>query len=394
MRLSLSVRPLLIALLLLILSAVSFAQVSIAIRIGPPALPVYEQPPCPAEGYIWTPGYWAYDYDNNDYYWVPGTWVPAPEPGFLWTPGYWGWGGSGFIFHEGYWGPHVGFYGGISYGYGYFGEGYQGGRWENGRFFYNRSVNNVNVTNIHNVYNTTVINNTTVNRVSYNGGQGGINARPRPEDEVAARDRHLPPVAVQNQHIQAARSNPQLRASENHGRPPVAATARPGDFKEHAVPAKEAGAPYHETPNRGAEEQHANPSASRPGGEVPRPPAHAKDIEPHAQPAPPNTGNAKTDQKFQQQQQKLYAKQQQDHQKLQQKQEQDHQRMAQQVSKPAKNQQADQKRQQQNQQMEQRHQQQTQHMEQQHAQQQQKMQNREQAKPHNQPNPHGEPKPH
>ena len=26
----------------------------------PPPLPVYEQPPCPVEGYIWTPGYWAW----------------------------------------------------------------------------------------------------------------------------------------------------------------------------------------------------------------------------------------------------------------------------------------------------------------------------------------------
>ena len=151
-----SVRCWLFALVVSVMSAASFAQVSIAIRIGPPALPVYEQPLCPAEGYIWTPGYWAYDYDYGDYYWVPGTWVLAPEPGFLWTPGYWGWGDDRFIFHEGYWGPRVGFYGGINYGFGYFGNGYEGGRWDHDRFFYNRSVNNVNVTNIHNVYNTTV----------------------------------------------------------------------------------------------------------------------------------------------------------------------------------------------------------------------------------------------
>src|SRR5579864_8424173 len=190
---------LLFAAVLLSMPAASNAQigVGISVRIGPPALPVYAQPVCPGPGYIWTPGYWAHG--DDDYYWVPGTWVLAPEPGFLWTPGYWGWGGEAFIFHEGYWGPHVGFYGGIAYGFGYFGEGYEGGRWDNGRFFYNQSVNNVNVTNIHNVYNTTVINNntTTVNRVSYNGGEGGINARPRAEDEAAARERHIPPVAEQ-----------------------------------------------------------------------------------------------------------------------------------------------------------------------------------------------------
>ena len=156
-----SIRSPLFALVLLAMSAAAYAQFSISISFAPPELPVYEQPLCPGEGYLWTPGYWAYADDDDGYYWVPGTWVMAPEPGLLWTPAYWGWGGNGYVFYQGYWGQQVGFYGGISYGYGYFGEGYQGGRWQNGQFYYNRSVNNVNVTNIHNVYNTTVINNTT-----------------------------------------------------------------------------------------------------------------------------------------------------------------------------------------------------------------------------------------
>ena len=25
---------------------------------APPPLPEYEQPPCPEDGYLWTPGYW------------------------------------------------------------------------------------------------------------------------------------------------------------------------------------------------------------------------------------------------------------------------------------------------------------------------------------------------
>src|SRR5579863_8912789 len=126
----------------------SKAQVAfgVSVQFAPPALPVYEQPPCPGDGYIWTPGYWAW---NDDYYWVPGTWVLAPEPGDLWTPAYWGWGGSGFIFNEGYWDATVGFYGGIDYGFGYFGHGYEGGRWENGHFSYNTTLNNVNVNVIH-----------------------------------------------------------------------------------------------------------------------------------------------------------------------------------------------------------------------------------------------------
>jgi hypothetical protein len=82
----------------------------------------------------------------------------------------------GLIFNEGYWGPSVGFYGGIDYGFGYFGHGYKGGRWENGRFFYNTTLNNVNVKVTHNVY-TTSVNRPGLSRISYNGGNGGINAR-------------------------------------------------------------------------------------------------------------------------------------------------------------------------------------------------------------------------
>jgi hypothetical protein len=40
---------------------VSYAQVvpGVSITIAPPALPIYVQPAIPAEGYLWTPGYWA-----------------------------------------------------------------------------------------------------------------------------------------------------------------------------------------------------------------------------------------------------------------------------------------------------------------------------------------------
>src|ERR1700724_1036522 len=103
MRMSHSVRTALLAAIMCAIPAASFAQISvgIAVRIAPPELPVYDQPLCPGEGYIWTPGYWAWD--GEDYYWVPGTWVLAPEVGFLWTPPYWAWGGSAFVFYDGYW---------------------------------------------------------------------------------------------------------------------------------------------------------------------------------------------------------------------------------------------------------------------------------------------------
>src|SRR5690348_3952543 len=206
------------AALMLALPAVSPAQVSVgvAVHIGPPALPVYEQPICPGPGYLWTPGYWAYGPDG--YYWVPGTWVMAPEPGLLWTPGYWGWSGGHYIWHPGYWGPHVGFYGGVNYGFGYFGVGFSGGYWHGRDFYYNRSVTNVHITNVH-IYNKTVVNNIRVNRVSYNGGRGGINMRPRPEEERAFHERHFEATHMQMEHEHGAAGNRAFLASVNHGRP-------------------------------------------------------------------------------------------------------------------------------------------------------------------------------
>jgi hypothetical protein len=375
-----SVRNLLFALVVLCMSAASFAQLGVMITIAPPALPVYEQPICPGDGYIWTPGYWAWGDDFNDYYWVPGTWVMAPEVGFLWTPAYWGWGGDRFVFYDGYWGPTIGFYGGINYGFGYFGTGFEGGRWDNGHFFYNRSVTNVNVTVIHNVYNTTVINSTTVNRVSYNGGNGGISARPTPEQEAAAHERHIAPVASQTQHLQEARSNPQQRASMNEGKPAVAATSKPGDFKGNVVQAKEAGAPYARSDNRDGNHPGENAPAAHPENNAARPnaPAHVRDLPPTAKPAAPNTGDPKLDKKYQQQQEKQFAQQEQERQKTAQKQAAEDQKLAKQNASDAKKQQ-----------VEQQHQQQTQQLQQRHDQQQQQLQQRQQP-----PATRGEQKPH
>ena len=359
----------LMALFAMALPAAAQAQIGISVSFGPPALPVYEQPFCPGDGYLWTPGYWAYDED--DYYWVPGTWVLAPEPGLFWTPAYWAWGGDGFRFYDGYWGPQVGFYGGINYGFGYFGDGYEGGRWDHDRFFYNRSVNNVNVTNIHNVYNTTVINNTNVTRVSYNGGNGGINARPTAAQEAVAHERHIAPVAAQAEHIQAARSNPELRASANQGKPPIAATPRPGALRDREViPAKAAGGAYTPQPNHGSARAQgqpaANPPAAKPenGNSRPGQIIHPNDI-PKAERTPfQPSGNEKVDRKYQQQQERMQAKQDQDRQRLQQKQDQEHQRMAQRNADEARKQQVEQRHQQQTQQLQQKHEVQQQHLQQ------------------------------
>ena len=222
------------ALVLAMLPVASFAGVSVglSIDIAPPALPVYVQPAPPAPDYIWTPGYWAYGDDG--YYWVPGTWVMAPEPGLLWTPGYWGWNNGLYVWNGGYWGPHVGFYGGVNYGFGYGGVGFEGGFWRGGHVIYNRSVTNVTNINVTNVYNKTVVVNN-VNRVSFNGGHGGIEARPTRSQLAVAHERHFDPTPDQRQHIQMAAQNRDLRASVNGGRPHVAATERPGAFTGKGV---------------------------------------------------------------------------------------------------------------------------------------------------------------
>src|ERR1700728_2898986 len=190
----------------------------VSITVAPPPLIAYEQPPCPEDGYFWSPGYWAYGDDG--YFWVPGSWVEVPQPGFLWTPGYWGFGDGFYHWHHGYWGSQVGFYGGINYGFGYYGSGFYGGRWEGNSFRYNTAVWRVNTTVIHNTYeDRTVINNGAANnRVSFNG-PGGIDARPTAAQEAAAHDHHLEATASQRAEEQQARNDRNQHFSVNHGQP-------------------------------------------------------------------------------------------------------------------------------------------------------------------------------
>ncbi len=216
--------------------AATMAQI-ISITIAPPALPVYVQPAIPEPGFLWTPGYWAYGPDG--YFWVPGTWVRPPTVGLLWTPGYWGWRDGIYAWNGGYWGNHVGFYGGVSYGFGYGGVGYEGGLWRGGVFSYNSTVNNfggVSVT----TYSKTIVTNNVTN-VSFNGGTGGTAAQPTAQEQAAANEPHTPPTTEQTQHQTAASTNKALLASVNHGSPAVAATSKPGEFTGKGVVAARSG---------------------------------------------------------------------------------------------------------------------------------------------------------
>jgi hypothetical protein len=209
--------------------------ISVSVHIGPPALPVYVQPPLPAPGYIWTPGYWAWG--PAGYYWVPGVWVMPPQVGLLWTPGYWGYVGGVYGWHVGYWGPHVGFYGGVNYGFGYGGVGFCGGMWRGGVFAYNGAVANFGGVHVTNVYvDKTVVNQTTIinnNHVSFNG-PGGIDHQPTAQETQYASEQHVQATAEQSQHQTFASQDRSQLASVNHGSPATTAMSNPGAYRQVA----------------------------------------------------------------------------------------------------------------------------------------------------------------
>ncbi len=284
--------------LLLAVPTPATAQVSIGISVElpPPMLPDYEQPPMPEYGYVWTPGYWSWAQPVG-HYWVPGTWVLPPEPEVLWTPPYWGWLNGLYYLHAGYWGRHVGYYGGVDYGYGYNGDGYDGGRWEGRTFHYNRVDNNFGSVVVRDVYEHRAERDNR-NHVSFADGPGGNRAPMNDQHRQAERERHEPMTQEQTSHVSAAVRMPDLAASHNGGRPAIAASTRPAQFQEQGVtrarpaaggepgnpaapnaagqnrPAERGGPPQvqHETP-RGGEPNAPNPAARPPSpAEIGRPP--------------------------------------------------------------------------------------------------------------------------
>jgi hypothetical protein len=209
--------------------------IGISVHIGPPALPIYVQPPIPAVGYLWNPGYWAYG--DAGYYWVPGVWVQPPSVGVLWTPPYWGFAGGVYGFHAGYWGPHVGFYGGINYGFGYGGIGFCGGEWRGGAFAYNSAVANFGGVHVTNVYrDTTIVHNTTIVNVSHTSfnGPGGVVRQPSAQEQQFSHENHIPPTANQRAAFQAAAQDRTQLASVNGGRPGTPAASNPAAYHQVA----------------------------------------------------------------------------------------------------------------------------------------------------------------
>jgi len=201
-------------------------DVNVQAPTAPPAIPDYEQPECPQDGYLWQPGYWAYSTESANYYWVPGVWVAPPTVGFLWTPPYWGLEGGFYGFHAGYWGNTIGFYGGIDYGFGYGGVGFVGGEWRGGFFSYNTAVVRVNF-HTH-VYVDNHYSGRIMHHESFNG-RGGAMARPNAREMQAMHERHVMSTPEQNRNQLAARNDKGQFAG---------AGGRPGNLANKTAPTK------------------------------------------------------------------------------------------------------------------------------------------------------------
>jgi WXXGXW repeat (2 copies) len=261
----------------------------------PPPLPYYDQPPAPDPDYLWTPGYWAWGPEG--YYWVPGCWVAAPYTGALWTPGYWGFLGGRYRFHRGFWGLHIGFYGGIDYGFGYTGHGYYGGYWDHDHFRYNTAVNRVDDRVIRNVYvrnvvvNNVVVNNRIVNRTSFNGGRGGVDARPLVAEAAVLHEQRHAPMASQIQVEREASQNRQQFFNQNRGRPAVVANVRPvvADRAPSAVLPRAAGPAVQPAPRGDMRQGQAQPQyQGRQGQPQGQPQVEGRQVQPQPGQAQPD----------------------------------------------------------------------------------------------------------
>ena len=149
-------------------------------------------------------------------------------------------------------------------------DSYEGGFWRGGVFSYNRTVNNFGSVNITNVYNKTVIVNTNATRASFNAGAGGTTAQPTPQEQAAAHEQHVTATPAQTQQQKMASTNKTLFASQNHGQPAIAATAKPGEFTGKGVVAARPVAPT------GAAAVGKNPGGVSPQSAKPNAPGQAK----------------------------------------------------------------------------------------------------------------------
>jgi hypothetical protein len=104
-------------------------------------------------------------------------------------------------------------------------------------------VTHVNTTIVHNTYIDRTVVHESGSRVAYNGGPGGVNARPTAAEAQAANEHHVAATSTQLQHQRTAGQDRNQYAAVNHGRPANAAVARASAYH----PANTAGSLSHST---------------------------------------------------------------------------------------------------------------------------------------------------
>jgi hypothetical protein len=82
----------------------AFAQISFNIVVAPPA-PMYEVVPMMQPGYVWAPGYWAWN--NDRHVWVRGR-TMIQRDGYRWVPDRWVQQSGSYVRKPGRWEPFGG----------------------------------------------------------------------------------------------------------------------------------------------------------------------------------------------------------------------------------------------------------------------------------------------
>jgi len=75
------------------------ARADVAIQVAPPP-PRYEVVPAPRAGYVWAPGYWAWN--NHHHVWRSGHWV-RERHGYHWVGPNWAQRDGRWHYRDGYW---------------------------------------------------------------------------------------------------------------------------------------------------------------------------------------------------------------------------------------------------------------------------------------------------
>jgi hypothetical protein len=80
-------------------SQLAAARVDVDVVIAPPAAR-YEAVPAPRHGYVWAPGYWAWNGRKHE--WRSGRWMKERH-GEHWVAQNWEHRGDRWYFHDGHW---------------------------------------------------------------------------------------------------------------------------------------------------------------------------------------------------------------------------------------------------------------------------------------------------